>query len=97
VYGCSENETLELIRNEAAQRGLDGVRIRCSQLGVVGWDMCACDGEGFLCVGPADAAAVPAARCTPGATQACVGAGSCKGGQACLADGSAWDKCDCGG
>ncbi len=35
--------------------------------------------------------------CTPGATQQCVGAGACAGGQACLPDGSGFSPCDCGG
>jgi hypothetical protein len=35
--------------------------------------------------------------CFPGATQACVGAGACRGGQQCLADGTAFGPCDCGG
>ena len=46
-----------------------------------------------------DAAAVkkPAATaCVPGTTQRCVGAGACGGGQACIADGSAFAPCDCG-
>jgi hypothetical protein len=34
--------------------------------------------------------------CFPGATQACVGPGACKGGQQCLADGTAFGPCDCG-
>ncbi|HEY2406236.1 MAG TPA: hypothetical protein VGI10_09545 [Polyangiaceae bacterium] len=34
--------------------------------------------------------------CTPGTTQRCVGVGACAGGQACLADGSAFGPCDCG-
>jgi hypothetical protein len=38
----------------------------------------------------------PPTRCVPGATQACVGAGACRGGQSCLADGSAFGPCDCG-
>lgn len=33
--------------------------------------------------------------CTPGATQACVGVGGCKGGQGCLADGSGFAACEC--
>lgn len=37
-----------------------------------------------------------ATACTPGATQRCVGAGACAGGQACVADGSAFGPCDCG-
>ena len=48
---------------------------------------------------PAPAASVPAAStraCTPGASQACIGPGACQGGQACLADGSAFGPCDCG-
>ncbi len=34
--------------------------------------------------------------CTPGMSQACVGPGACKGGQACKADGSGYGPCDCG-
>jgi hypothetical protein len=34
--------------------------------------------------------------CAVGETRACVGAGACKGGQACLADGSGFGNCDCG-
>jgi hypothetical protein len=34
--------------------------------------------------------------CVPGATQSCVGAGACAGGQACLPDGSGFAACDCG-
>lgn len=34
--------------------------------------------------------------CVPGATQVCVGAGACQGGQICAADGSAFGACDCG-
>jgi hypothetical protein len=45
-----------------------------------------------------DEAAAPAApkACSQGETRACVGAGACKGGQACLADGSGFGSCDCG-
>jgi hypothetical protein len=35
--------------------------------------------------------------CTPGSSQACVGPGGCAGGQACLGDGTGYDRCDCGG
>jgi hypothetical protein len=35
--------------------------------------------------------------CTPGATQQCVGPGSCQGAQACIATGTGWSTCDCGG
>lgn len=34
--------------------------------------------------------------CTQGQTRECVGAAACKGGQACLADGSGFGPCDCG-
>lgn len=34
--------------------------------------------------------------CVKGITQACVGAGGCQGGQACLPDGSGFSPCDCG-
>jgi hypothetical protein len=43
---------------------------------------------------PADPS--PALVCSPGATQECIGAGACRGGQVCLPDGSAWGACDCG-
>jgi hypothetical protein len=50
---------------------------------------------------PANAAPAPApasaAGCFPGATQACVGPGACQGGQQCLANGTAFGPCDCGG
>jgi hypothetical protein len=37
-----------------------------------------------------------ASACVPGATQTCVGPGACRGGQQCLADGTAFGPCDCG-
>jgi hypothetical protein len=40
-------------------------------------------------------ASPPARACIPGATQACVGAGACPGGQSCLADGSGYSPCLC--
>jgi len=42
------------------------------------------------------ASAARVVSCTPGATQRCVGAGACAGGQACLPDGSGFAACDCG-
>jgi hypothetical protein len=47
---------------------------------------------------PASAPAKPAAPrvCAAGETRVCVGAAACKGGQACLADGSGFGPCDCG-
>lgn len=47
--------------------------------------------------GSADAAASKASQaCTAGQTRECVGPAACKGGQACLADGSGYGACDCG-
>ncbi|HEV8247985.1 MAG TPA: hypothetical protein VGP93_19555, partial [Polyangiaceae bacterium] len=43
---------------------------------------------------PVDAG--PPQVCVPGATQECIGAGACKGGQSCLPDGSGFTDCDCG-
>jgi hypothetical protein len=40
--------------------------------------------------------AKPAPACVPGATQTCVGPGGCSGGQACKADGTGYDPCNCG-
>jgi hypothetical protein len=34
--------------------------------------------------------------CDPGSSHACVGPGGCAGGQSCLADGTGYDRCDCG-
>jgi hypothetical protein len=45
-------------------------------------------------VGPPPSAAV-ARTCVPGSTQTCVGPGACRGGQACLADGSGFGACAC--
>jgi hypothetical protein len=45
---------------------------------------------------PPPASVAHTAACTPGATQRCVGAGACAGGQACLADGLGYAACDCG-
>jgi hypothetical protein len=42
-------------------------------------------------------AAGTGAACVPGATQACIGPAACNGGQSCLADGSGFGPCDCGG
>lgn len=56
-------------------------------------------GESKPLATPAAAAAAPAASpsvCTRGQTRECVGAGACKGGQTCLADGSGFGACDCG-
>lgn len=39
----------------------------------------------------------PTQVCSPGASVACVGVGGCSGGQRCLADGSGFDECLCGG
>ncbi len=38
----------------------------------------------------------PARSCATGESAVCVGAAACKGGQACLADGSGFGPCDCG-
>jgi hypothetical protein len=40
--------------------------------------------------------AAPGRACVPGATQACLGPGACKGAQACREDGSGFEPCDCG-
>jgi hypothetical protein len=47
--------------------------------------------------GSASAAAAKSSKaCTAGQTRECVGPAACKGGQACLADGSGYGACDCG-
>ena len=39
---------------------------------------------------------MPGQACIPGATQECLGAGACRGAQACTADGRGYARCDCG-
>lgn len=38
---------------------------------------------------------MPPARCFPGATQACIGPGGCRGGQTCAEDGLSFGVCRC--
>jgi hypothetical protein len=45
---------------------------------------------------PAESQRPAAATCTRGQTRECVGPGACKGGQACLPDGTGFGACDCG-
>jgi hypothetical protein len=45
---------------------------------------------------PAEVKPPVARSCATGETRVCVGAAACKGGQACLADGSGFGPCDCG-
>ena len=46
--------------------------------------------------GAVDTAGPASRACVPGSSQACVGPGGCSGGQACRADGAAFEPCDCG-
>lgn len=65
--------------------------LRCRQPSrVVGGDTRADAG-----VTNADATA-PKTTCFPGATQACLGPGACKGAQVCQAGGMVFGPCDCG-
>ncbi len=41
-------------------------------------------------------ARVASSACVPGSTQLCHGPAACQGAQACLPDGSGFDRCDCG-
>lgn len=43
-----------------------------------------------------DAGAQSSKACVAGQTRECVGPAACKGGQACLPDGSGYGACDCG-
>ena len=45
---------------------------------------------------PPPPAAKPAPACVPGSSQACIGPAGCTGGQACSADGTRYDPCNCG-
>lgn len=45
---------------------------------------------------PAPPAPAPAPACVPGSSQACVGPAGCSGGQACKADGTGYEPCNCG-
>lgn len=46
--------------------------------------------------GSNQAVSKPVTICSAGETRACVGAGACKGGQACLPEGKGFGSCDCG-
>jgi hypothetical protein len=46
---------------------------------------------------PAPSAATAPRACVPGVSSPCAGPAGCAGGQACLADGSGYGPCDCGG
>jgi hypothetical protein len=60
--------------------------------------MCTDDGANVLLSVESKKAEAPksARTCAVGETRACIGAGACKGGQTCLADGSGFGSCDCG-
>ncbi len=45
----------------------------------------------------ASPATAPKQSCLPGETRKCIGPAACEGGHACLADGSGFGPCDCGG
>jgi len=45
---------------------------------------------------PPPPATGPSRGCVSGSTQECFGPGACRGGQACLPDGSGYEPCDCG-
>lgn len=47
-------------------------------------------------IGPATPAGAAGRSCVPGVTQECTGPAACRGGQACLPDGSGFSSCDCG-
>jgi len=67
--------------------------LRCAP--AIGWP----PGADPMSPGPAApiAVATPGRACVPGASSPCTGPAGCPGGQACLADGSAFGPCDCGG
>ena len=46
---------------------------------------------------PVSAPKPTAPACVPGSTQACIGPAGCTGGQACSADGTRYEPCNCGG
>jgi hypothetical protein len=70
--------------------------VRCGARGTWGEENKALMASPLFATPSATPAASPARLCTPGASQACVGAAGCKGGQACAADGNALGPCDCG-
>lgn len=45
---------------------------------------------------PGAVAMEPGQACIPGVTQECLGAGACRGAQACMMDGRGYGPCDCG-
>jgi hypothetical protein len=96
------------LRNQAAELGANFVQHDTPTMGQTGSEngsnttTATVSGTAYSC--KRKAAKAPAAPtlpprpagCTPGSTQACVGPGGCKGGQACVADGSGYSPCDCG-
>jgi hypothetical protein len=60
--------------------------------------VCTDDGANVLLSLDSGKPQIPTAErvCAVGETRACIGAGACKGGQACLADGTGFGSCDCG-
>jgi hypothetical protein len=74
--------------------------VRCGMRGTFGTENKALMTEPLCPAPPAPASPAPVAAatgCTPGLSQACVGPGGCKGGQACARDGAGFGPCDCGG
>lgn len=94
---------------EAGRLGGDIVVLYCGELGTV--SECHCYGQVMRRIDGAavdpdltrstattsQAAVESSSRvCIPGQSQLCYGPGACKGGQACLPDGSGFSPCDCG-
>jgi hypothetical protein len=71
--------------------------VRCGDMGTYGPDNKLLLATPVCEVPKAPPPPVPVTHvCVPGATQACIGAGGCAGGQACAPDGSRFGPCDCG-
>jgi hypothetical protein len=100
------NYAMNDLRNKAAALGANYVQHDTPTLGVSGskgsttTSTATVSGTAFLCERRREGGEVARATitaCVKGITQACVGPGGCRGGQACLADGSGFSPCDCGG
>jgi hypothetical protein len=108
----TSGEVLEKMREFAGQKGCDGLviftgndaEIGPQQVGGASRQLVGYRGSCIVYVDPnmppppppPPPPTAPPQNCMPNATQLCYGAGGCKGGQSCTADGRGFTPCDCG-
>ena len=97
IIGGQHGQKLAGIPGEEKVVGLDRLQIRCKTDPI---NDTAQPTASVAVANPDASAALPprgsVGVCRPGETQTCVGAGACKGGQACKSDGTGFEPCDCG-